>query len=100
MFFTFLNCELCPFCRFWTVSRVCVSGASATVHRSMTALLVFTDAFPAEGCVDEHMEQDGEVCIHPPLQRRQIVSIARCFVTLAEVRRPHSCLQSFSSSVW
>ena len=31
------------------------------MYRSMTALSVVTVAFPTEGCVDEHMEQDGEV---------------------------------------
>ena len=56
----------------------------------MTALSVVTVAFSTEGCVDEHMEQGGEVCIHPPLQLRLIVAIARCFVILAKVRRSHS----------
>ena len=89
MFHTFLNCELCTVCWFWNVSHVCVcvSCASTSVCRSMTALSVVTVAFPTEGCVDEPMEQDEEVCIHPPLQRCLIVSIARCFVILAEVRR-------------
>ena len=48
----------------------------------MTALSVVTVAFK-EGCVDEHMEQDGEVCIHRPLQRRLIVSIALCLLIVA-----------------
>ena len=63
------------------VYALCVSSASVSVYRSMTALSVVTVAFPTEGCVDEHMEQDGEVCIHPPLQRF-IVSIAICLVVL------------------
>ena len=62
---------------------LCISGASFSVHRSMTALTVVTGAVPTECCVDEHMTQDGEVCIHPPLQRHWIVSIAICLVILA-----------------
>ena len=65
----------------------------------MTALSVVTVAFSNEGCVDEHMKQDGEVCIDPPLQRRLIVSIASWFVILVEARRSHSCSQLFSSCV-
>ena len=69
------------------------------VCKKQKALSVVTVAFFTEGCVDEHMEQDGEVCLRPPPQQRLVVSIARCFVILAEVTRSHSCSQQFSSCV-
>ena len=62
---------------------LCISGASVSVYRTMTALTVVTGAVPTECCFDEHMTQDGEVCIHPPLHWNWIVSSAICLVILA-----------------
>ena len=52
---------------------------------------VVSVAVPTEGCVDEHMERDGEVCVHPPLQRRLNVSIANAYA--CQTREMNICKQ-------